>query len=537
MDFDVPVLIVGAGPVGLAVAGDLGWRGVSCIAIDQSDGCILQPRMDLVSIRTMEFCRRWGLSDAVKHCPYPQDYGQDNIFVTSVTGYELARDKRPNRAQAQAPAYSPQRRERCPQNMFDPILLKHAQSMPHVEIKYRLQLTSFEQDETGVTAYVKNLETNTEEKIRARYLIGCDGSSSLVRRSLPVKMIGNETLTYSVNAMFHCPNFNSLHDKGEVYRYVFIGADGVWATMVAIDGESNWRFQYVGDKDSHDNTEEKLRELIERAMGKTFDYELTSIMPWTRRQLVADQFCFERVFLVGDAAHELSPTGAFGMNTGMQEAVDIAWKLDAILKGWGGDDLLRSYDVERRPIAEKNVNEAAGNLTRMVDAVTEPKILEDTPEGDAVRERVGSKMLNTMVREWHADGIHMGYFYNNSNIIVRDGTPAPKDDPVVVTQSARPGCRAPHVWISDNHSTLDLFGRGFVLLILGDNKAKADVISTALEKARVPFDIEYIGAPAICDLYEMKFVLVRPDGHVAWRSNTLPDDATQIIDTVRGQLS
>src|SRR5215813_9777466 len=185
MDSPIPVLIVGGGPVGLALAGDLGWRGMRCLLVEQSDGSIYQPRQDLVGIRTMEFCRRWGLVDAVEASPYPRDVPQDNVYVTSLAGYELGRERMPTLAAAAPPPVSPQRRERCPQNLFDPILRDFAAAQHGVTLRYRAKLIAFSQDADGVTAEVET-GGGAHETIRSRYLVGCDGGRSLVRETLGI---------------------------------------------------------------------------------------------------------------------------------------------------------------------------------------------------------------------------------------------------------------------------------------------------------------------------------------------------------------
>src|SRR5436190_810852 len=275
-----PVLIVGAGPVGLALAGELGWRGVPCTLIEKTDGAIEQPKMDIVGPRTMEFCRRWGIADWVRDAPYPGDYPQDCVYVTGLNGYELGRERFPGRAQETCPPQSPQKRERA-----------------------------------GIT------------------------------------MSGNPALTYTTNVMFRCADFPSLHDKGRAYRFIFVGPEGTWLTVVAINGGDRFRMSIVGSADKVTHTEADIRNALTRAVGRAFDYEILSVMRWVRRELVADSYGTQRVFIAGDAAHLMSPTGGFGMNTGIQDAVDLGWKLAARVRGWGGRELLRSYEVERRPVA------------------------------------------------------------------------------------------------------------------------------------------------------------------------------------------
>jgi 2-polyprenyl-6-methoxyphenol hydroxylase-like FAD-dependent oxidoreductase len=530
----VPVLIVGGGPVGLALAGDLGWRGIPCLLIEQTDGSIYQPRMDLVGIRTMEFCRRWGLVPAVEASPYPRDYAQDNIYLTSMTGYELGRERFPGVGQAPPPKESPQRRERCPQNMFDPILRAFAASQPRVTLRYRTRLVSFAQSTELVTAVVEDAESGAREDIVARYIVGCDGARSLTRETLGIAMQGNPVLTHTTNVIFRCPHLLSLHDKGKAYRHIFIGPEGTWSTIVAINGCDEWRFSIIGGSEQRDYSRDEIAALIRRAVGRDFDFEILSVLPWVRRELVAERYRNGRGFIAGDAAHVMSPTGGFGMNTGIGDAVDLSWKLAAMIEGWGGDRLLDSYSRERQPVGVRNVAEASGNLHRMLSVPSHPDLLDDTPQGVATRDKVGREFSETMRREWFTLGAHLGYRYEGSPICWPDDTAAPPDNPRNYVPTARPGHRAPHAYLADGRSTLDLFGRGFTLLGFDAEPHDASAFLAAAQQRRVPISFLAIAEPDIALLYQGKFVLVRPDGHVAWRADRMPDDPLRLIDVVRG---
>jgi 2-polyprenyl-6-methoxyphenol hydroxylase-like FAD-dependent oxidoreductase len=533
----LPVLIVGAGPVGLALAGDLGWRGRRCLVIEQSDGSIYQPRMDFVGVRTMEFCRRWGLVDAVEHCPYPRDYPQDNMYLTSLNGYELGRERFPAMTDEVPPPQSPQHRERCPQNMFDPILKKLASSFAGISILYRTRFERFAETKDGIVAEAENLESGERLQIRARFIVGADGAKSRVREELGIRMLGNAALTYTTNLIFRCTNLNELHDKDPAYRHIFIGPEGTWATIVAINGRDQWRMSLIGSNEPKTYTREEIVERVIRAVGRPFDFEILTVVPWTRAELVAERYRKGRAFIAGDACHVMSPTGGFGMNTGIGDAVDLSWKLAAHLDGWAGEPALDSYEAERKPVAIRNVREASGNLRRMLSPGRNPHLLDDSVEGAATRKKVGPEFSAAMRREWYTLNIHLGYRYDHSPIVVaEDGAPRVQsgDEAAKYAPTTLPGARAPHVWLAPGKSTLDLFGHGFVLLALSPD-LDPWAFSSAAKAGRVPLKVERLDGDDVRAAYEKPLVLVRPDGHVAWRSDAMPKDAAEILRTVTGR--
>jgi 2-polyprenyl-6-methoxyphenol hydroxylase-like FAD-dependent oxidoreductase len=531
-----PVLIVGGGPIGLALAGDLGFRGVKSTLIERTDGKVQQPKMDMIGIRTMEYCRRWGIVEWVYEAGYNRAYPQDCAWVTTLNGYEFGREVFPAPKDEKCPPQSPQKRERCPQNFFDPVLQRFARRSG-AKLVYETELVGFVEHQSGVTATVRDVSTGKESQIEADYLVGTDGGASAVRQALGIRMTGEPALTYTTNVVFRTKNLEQLHDKKPAYRYIFIGPEGTWATLVAINGRDQWRFSLVGDDNKQTMTEEQMRAAIVRAVGREFDFEILSMLPWIRRQLVAESYGTKRVFIAGDAAHLTSPTGGFGMNTGIQDAVNLSWKLAGCLQGWGGERLLESYETEMRPVALRNVAEATDNLKRMLSPrVSSPakEVFEDGPGSEQARIEFGNRYTEQMKREWFSIGIHLGYVYEGSPIVVPDGTPRPEDTVSTYTPTARPGSRAPHVWLEEGRSTLDLFGKEFVLLRFGPDAPDVGTFESAAAQRGVPFkvvDIDHAGAAA---LYERRLVLVRPDGTVAWRDDTVPADPLKVIDAVRG---
>ena len=533
------VLVIGAGPVGLALAGDLGWRGHQVLVIDKGDGSIFQPKMDLVGIRTMEFCRRWGIVNDVEGSPYDRDYPQDNVYLTSLKGFELGRQPMPSMRQEKAPPESPQKRERCPQNMFDPILRRFAENQKGTQIRFQTEYEFFTQTDDGITALIRDGVTGERKEVHARFLVGCDGAKSKVREQLKIGMQGKGLLSYTTNVIFRCAEFNNLHNKAPGYRYMFVGPTGTWATIVAINGKDQWRMSIIGNaQDKRTYSEEDLRGFAHKALGESFEMEILSVLPWQRAELVADKYSEGRVFICGDACHLTSPTGGLGMNTGIGDAVDLSWKLAAQLEGWGGPQLLESYGVERRPVALRITRFSTSNLEVMKQVPSSPKIADNSPEGASVRARVGLAMSEGLKKEWFSLNMHLGNRYVGSPVNVNTEPEDPLqiqaefDDAIEYRPTTRVGCRAPHVWLEKDLSTLDLFGRGYVL-VSSHLEKNNDLIEVA-RQLRMPLKIYHLLQPVAQLIYEKRHVLVRPDGHVAWRGEALPVDMLGWLKTVSG---
>jgi hypothetical protein len=402
-----------------------------------------------------------------------------------------------------------------------------------VEIRYQTKLTSLRFEDSGVVATVADQSSGEQHELHADYIAACDGAHSAVREMLGIRMVGKPALTYTTNIIFRCENLAARHSGRKPYRYMFVGPEGTWATIVAINGGDQWRMSIIGGETPRDLSTDSIHAAIQRAIGPLLQYEILSVVPWIRKELVAEAYRKGRAFILGDAAHVMSPTGAYGMNTGIGDAVDLSWKLAAAVGGWGGDVLLDSFDVERRPIALRNVMEASSNLRRMRSPGRNEELLDDTEAGRATRRRVGMAMTEAMQHEWFTLGMHLGYRYENSPVCIPDGAPPTPDDSRNYIPTTRPGSRAPHVWLADGRSTLDLFGIAFVLMRIGGHAPDVQPLVQEARQKLVPLNVLSINEPAVAAAYERRLVLVRPDGHVAWRGDELADPHA-ILNTVCG---
>jgi 2-polyprenyl-6-methoxyphenol hydroxylase-like FAD-dependent oxidoreductase len=527
----VPVLIVGGGPIGLALAADLGRRDVEAVLIEQNDDVVGSPKMIEVSVRTVEFCRQLGIAEQVRDWGFPFDYPLDSVFVTSMHGYELGRIRTPSLGEARSSPESPERTGPCPQTWFDPILQRRARRHRNITLRYNARLVGFEQDTEGVTAIVLDTKRRQHAELRCQYLIGADGYSSTVRELLGIQMRGEPHLDLSMSVYLRIKELRRYHHKGDAYRYVFVGPEGTWLVLTTIDGRDLWRVQVIGVPD-RDLEKVDISAMMRRAVGPDIDYIVDDTSFWVRKMVVADRFSDGRVFLAGDSAHAHPPNGGLGMNTGIQDSFDLGWKLAAVLQGWGGPTLLGSYEYERRPASARAATESLKNFRRLTAPRPHPAICDASPEGEALRQTLGRLLVEENEKAWHPMGVHLGYIYDPSPIVIPDGTPRPSDDTVSYVPSAFPGCRAPHVWLARNRSILDLFGHGFALLqFAGVPTAPVEAAAAA---HGVPLTVHRISNAEAAELYAKRLVLVRPDGHVAWRGDHAPVDPMAMIDTVRG---
>ena len=545
MQNDVPVLVVGGGPVGLTLAIDLARRGQRVLLIEQRSGPSEHPKATLLGSRSMELFRRWGLDEEIFAAAIPNEHPYYIVFTTQLAGQELHRFRSPsiNEGRWRDPAalqrfrelqWSPYSKTQIGQQALEPVLRRHAERLPGLEMRHGWRFEGFTQQDDGVLVTLTELATGVTETVRAGYLVACDGGSGEIRRTLGIRRNGRGRMRSNVSFFFRSKDFLPAHGLGLANLY-FVFNPGSFGVFTAIDGNELWNYQYYFLDPTRSTEELDAAAILHRAMGKPFEFELLQTMHWHHHQSVARQWRVGRVFLAGDAAHLFAPTGGVGMNTGIGDACDLAWKLDAVLRGWGGEALLESYEIERKPIAIRNSLISATNSDKidMVMDETPEHIGQSTASADAARRELARK-IRWLARQFNSAGTHLGYRYFDSPIIVADGTAEPPDDPSQLAPSTWPGMRAPHAWLQDGRSMLDLFGGDHVLLCFDAPDHDDDRLHRAAQQLGMPLTLQPLTDTGVARLYACRRVLVRPDGHVAWRGERLPDDLNSLLDQIRG---
>lgn len=546
--FDTDVLVIGAGPVGLCLASDLAWRGTACILVERRTERTGHPKATLLGARAMEQLRRWNLEDEIYASCLPNENDYFIRYVTRMNGRELIRFTSPSidKVRSRDPGlqqrwpelgWSPYGKTQIGQQAVEPILVRTARSFPGLDFREGWKFVGLEQDREGVTATLEHEGDGRRRQVAARYMVGCDGGGSRVRRALGIDYVGRGAMRSNVSFLFRSAEFAHRHPMGPGNLF-YILAPGMFGVFMAIDGKDLWSFQYYFVDPAKDEAAIDPKTVLQAAYGAPFELEVLQTTHWQHHQSVAARFRQGRVYLAGDSAHLFCPTGGVGMNTGINDAFDLSWKLDATLRGWGGDWLLASYEEERRPVAIRNTQRAADNSDKndMIMAEATAELEEDTPRAELLRGEL-SRKLAWVARQFDSAGVHLGYRYSGSPLCTPDGTMEPPDDFRVVVQTTFPGSRAPHAWLADGSSTLDLFGRDTVLVCTGGATGEEGApMMRALAARGIPSEAAVLDDPAVASLYERRFVLVRPDGHVAWRGDAMPPDPEEVVDRMRGAL-
>ncbi|MGD0026024.1 MAG: FAD-dependent monooxygenase [Xanthobacteraceae bacterium] len=537
---DSDVLIVGAGPTGLTLAIDLGKRGVRSILIEQKERPAFLPKMERINARTMEIYRRMGLAQQIRAAGLRPDCPMDVYVVLALNEPPLLRLAYPSVAQALADTRATndgslplEPYQLISQYTLEPLLKSVAETIPAVSVRFGCEFLSLRQDGAGVTARVRTSDGGTQD-LRAAYLVGCDGGASPVRKELGIKLRGEGNTLELRQALYRCDElFDRLPigngpAKGRHYHV----ADDKATFLIMQDSTKHWTLHAIVD------TDEEMNRRFEKTVGVPIKYELLSCDPWRQNLLLADHYGKDRVFLAGDAVHLVIPTGGLGMNSGVGDAIDLSWKLAATLRGWGGPDLLKSYEIERRQVGERNVGASryATLGRRKWRSLWRPNIRDNTPAGEQTRRNLGAVADIEQRKSNEMIGAELGYRYVDSPVICN--VPGGPEHLFREFQPTTwPGARLPHVWLDDGTPMQDRVPDGYAILKLGRTKADAGGLEKAIRSRGAPATVLDIADRIAREIYGYDLILIRPDMHVVWRGQAPPEDAAEVVAIATGNFS
>ena len=536
------VFIAGCGPCGLMLANELGRRGVNAVLVDPKEGTAFNPQANATQARSMEHYRRHGFADEIRAKGMPPDFPPDIAYFTRLAGYELARFEMPRAMDAKqvirglsgswSAAELP---HRVSQKYVEQVLHRHAQAYPTISVHFKTQLVGFRDCGDHVECVCEPASGGQQTVTRAKYLVGADGARSFVRRTMGVNLSGEagvqrEFMGGRMYAIYlACDEFYKVMPHKPAWMNVTVNAEQR-CFMTAIDGkrEFAYHFQLRAGQDEEAITDAEAKRQVAIGWGVDLPMEIMSRMSWTAGYtLVADKMRRGRVLVGGDAAHLFTPAGGMGYNTAIEDAVNMGWKLAALIKGRGGETLLQSYEDERRAVAIRNTGYARQLADSLGGFVATPQLDEDSLDGEKARAIAGEYYNRHARVEFNIPGFTFGARYDGSPIIVEDGTQPPPDGPNIYQPTACPGGRAPHIWLADGRSLYDAFNFEWTLLRMSP---RAEVAAFEAAFADAGFDLNVLDLPvkALRETYEADLALIRPDQIVAWRGNEKEADPVQI---------
>ena len=543
-EIHVPVLVVGGGPVGLTLAMDLAWRGVEVLVAElRRRGEPPSPKCNHVSARTMEIFRRLGVAGKLRNAGLPADYPNDVSYRTAFTGIELTRIPIPCRRDrynaTEGPDTNwptPEPPHRINQIYLEPILFDHAAQMPKLRVLNRTSIKESTQDADQVIATAENLDNGEKTRICCQFLIGCDGARSNVRKLIGAKFEGDPVVQRVQSSFIRAPDLIKLQQESPAWATFSLNPRRS-GNVYAIDGREKWIVHNYLRREETDFEAVDRDWAIRTILGvdDSFEYEILANEDWFGRRFVADKFRDSRVFICGDAAHIWVPYAGYGMNAGIADAMNLSWILAAHLNGWAPANMLDAHERERHPITEQVSHFVMDHAHAMASQRGDvPDNIEaDGPEGVAARAELGRSAYDLNVQQYCCAGLNFGYYYDNSPIIAHDGEAAPGYTMSEFTPSTVPGCRTPHLWLGNGRSLYDAMGPEYTLLRL-DRTIDTGPLRCSATAQGVPLSVLDLEGDKASALYDRKLVLSRPDQHVAWRGDALPDDLDGLVNLIRG---
>ncbi|MEE2032556.1 FAD-dependent monooxygenase [Rhodococcus chondri] len=538
-----PVVISGAGPVGMILALELSMHGIRSTLVEQAPQTTSFPKMDLTNARSMELLARLGLVDEIRSVGVASEHSYDVVFCTSMAGRQVGRWKYPgvdemseriaSKNDGTTPAHAWQR---VTQIEVEKLLMRRCLADENIEILRPWRVTAVTQDDDGARVEITSPVDGTVHTLEADYVVGCDGAGSVVRRAMELTMEGQRGVITFCQVHFKSRDLETLHVHGQFWHTFFVGG-GVGA-IIAQDERDTWTLQTSAITDGVRTEDIDKQELLDAVCGRHLEVdEVLQSSVWHANVLVADRYRLQRLFVAGDAAHEVIPTGGYGLNTGIADAVNLGWKLAAVIRGFGGNDLLDSYEIERRPVAIMARDWSFRHLGVHVKAqelIDHTLIESDTAEAEEHR-RALAEYFASNTGEHESFGVEMGYLYA-SPVIVSDGSPVPENDGATYVPTTLPGARAPHVRLPDGQSMLDAYRDTFTIVSFIGEEATTGLVDAA-RAANLPVRVLAVADATARTVYETDLVLVRPDGHVAWRGNALPVDPSGLVSIVAGRTT
>jgi 2-polyprenyl-6-methoxyphenol hydroxylase-like FAD-dependent oxidoreductase len=536
------VLIIGAGPVGLTLAIDLAWRGIDVTVVEtRARAAPPEPKCNHVAARTMEIFRRLGLAEKVRDAGLPADYPHDISYRTSFTGQELTRIPIPCRRDRftakDGPDCNwptPEPPHRINQIFLEPILFEHAASQPRIRIINRTSAEDVVVEDTSASIGLRDLDTGTVRRISCRFLVGCDGARSVVRKAIGAELSGDAIIQRVQSTFIRAPELIDRQQHANAWGTGAINPRRS-GMVYAIDGRERWlvhNYMKPGETDFDAvDRDASIRTIL--GVGADFKYDIISKEDWFGRRLIASKFRARSAFIAGDAAHIWVPYAGYGMNAGIADAMNLSWLLAAHLNGWAPPAILDAYEAERWPITNQvsrfAMSHAEAEIRRR--GAVPDEIEEAGSRGERARQEVGRLTYDINVQQYACAGLNFGSYYDRSPIIAYDGSEHPPYTMDSYTPSTVPGCRTPHLWCDDGRSLYDAMGPEFTLLRF-DRALDVTALAVAASDKAVPLRVLDLEPGAAC--HDGRLVLSRPDQHVAWRGNALPEDPAGLIDRVRG---
>jgi 2-polyprenyl-6-methoxyphenol hydroxylase-like FAD-dependent oxidoreductase len=528
-EFDV--IISGAGPAGLTLAIELGQRGIRTLLLEKDSAPSPWPKMERSNARTMEIFARLGLDEQIREVGFPAEASMDIFVGTTLSEPAIVHLKFPTVAEYQEqiahchdgsePAVPYQL---VSQYALEPVLKASAENTPGVTVRFGCETLGFEQNDDGVEVTYADRD-GLVSTIRGSYLVGCDGGTSMVRKSLGIHLEGEGRIRHQTQVQFRSEALYESIPMGKGRHYLL--ADG--STIVVQGNRTEFTLHSALPVDTD------FEKIIRGLIGSDVDFEVLRVNGWNHNLLVAERYRDGRVFIAGDAAHLVIPNGGLGMNTAIGDVSNLAWLLSGTVQGWGGSGLLDAYEVERRPVALFNREAsrwATSNLIEWKQTIT-TAVFERGEAGEKARRRLAEAAEEPTRRSYSMLGAELGYNYGTSALVIPEAKPKPAWEITRYTPSAQPGSRLPHVWLKDGRSISEAVGKNFTILNLRGESANTSLIHAFADRGAT-IDSLALDEPGIADLFQADFLLVRPDLHIVWRGTAAPTDPARLAAVATG---